>query len=258
MSYVDAFRSISCTDAFTRRTIKTAVKYLHDAQRPEGGWFGFMGHLLHVRNTIRSGESGVGRRDIRNERAACVRHVISCSASSARTEGGAKASRFVVYFGVRMNLLSNVYFKACADVAWVEHKETQVVMTSWATMALMYAQYPEPEPIERAMKMVMSRQQPVRVHTILSQGLRFIFAFFLSLPPGWLMEAGGDRGYVQPDVRHRISELQVLLYNMDAGEGAQIPGELTDVETEWHRCEWAHEWGCKTLSVGDIGLVAGA
>ena len=28
---------------FTRRTIKAAVKYLHDAQRPEGGWFGSWG-----------------------------------------------------------------------------------------------------------------------------------------------------------------------------------------------------------------------
>lgn len=28
-------------------------------------------------------------------------------------------------------------------------------------MALMYAEYPEPEPIERAVKLVMSRQLPV-------------------------------------------------------------------------------------------------
>ena len=44
---------------------------------------------------------------------------------------------------------------------WVDHENTQVVMTSWAAMALMYAEYPEPEPIERAVRMVMSRQLPV-------------------------------------------------------------------------------------------------
>ena len=45
---------------------------------------------------------------------------------------------------------------------WVEHEKTQVVATSWAAMALMYGQYPHPEPIEQAVKMVMGRQLPVR------------------------------------------------------------------------------------------------
>lgn len=45
---------------------------------------------------------------------------------------------------------------------WVEHEQTQVVQTCWAAMALMYARYPHPEPIERAVQLVMSRQRPVR------------------------------------------------------------------------------------------------
>lgn len=32
-------------------------------------------------------------------------------------------------------------------------------------MALMYAKYPHPEPIERAVKLVMSRQRPVSIFT---------------------------------------------------------------------------------------------
>ena len=52
--------------------------------------------------------------------------------------------------------------QACAREEWVDHPEkTQVVMTSWAAMALMYAEYPEPGPIERAVGLVMSRQLPV-------------------------------------------------------------------------------------------------
>ena len=46
-------------------------------------------------------------------------------------------------------------------MVWVEHEQTQVVQTCWAAMALMYAKYPHPEPIERAVKLVMSRQRPV-------------------------------------------------------------------------------------------------
>ena len=52
--------------------------------------------------------------------------------------------------------------QSCEVLHWVEHEQTQVVQTCWATMALMYAQYPDPEPIERAVKLVMSRQLPVR------------------------------------------------------------------------------------------------
>jgi len=36
------------------------------------------------------------------------------------------------------------------------------VQTAWAVMGLMYAKYPHPEPIERAVRLVMSRQLPVR------------------------------------------------------------------------------------------------
>jgi squalene cyclase len=45
---------------------------------------------------------------------------------------------------------------------WVEHENTQVVQTAWATMALMYAGYPKRRPIEKGVKLVMSRQLPVR------------------------------------------------------------------------------------------------
>ena len=49
---------------------------------------------------------------------------------------------------------------------WVEKEEAQVVQTAWAVMGLMYAKYPRPEPIERAVKLVMSRQLPVRFTTL--------------------------------------------------------------------------------------------
>jgi len=45
---------------------------------------------------------------------------------------------------------------------WVDHAESQVVQTSWAALALMSARYPDPEPIEEAVKFVMSKQASVR------------------------------------------------------------------------------------------------
>jgi len=51
-------------------------------------------------------------------------------------------------------------WESCATMEWVEKEEAQVVQTAWAVMGLMYAKYPHPEPIERAVKLVMSRQLP--------------------------------------------------------------------------------------------------
>jgi len=52
--------------------------------------------------------------------------------------------------------------QTCEACVWIEHEDTQVVQTSWAAMALMYAKYPYTEPIEKAVALVMSRQLPVR------------------------------------------------------------------------------------------------
>lgn len=50
----------------------------------------------------------------------------------------------------------------------MEHENTQVVQTCWAAMALMYAEYPEAGPIEKAVHLVMARQLPVsRFPTVL-------------------------------------------------------------------------------------------
>jgi lanosterol synthase len=57
---------------------------------------------------------------------------------------------------------SSICGQTCEACVWVEHDNTQVVQTSWAAMALMYAKYPHTEPIKKAVALVMSRQLPVR------------------------------------------------------------------------------------------------
>lgn len=82
---------------------------------------------------------------------------------------------------------------------WVDHKDTQVVGTCWAAMALMYAKYPDPAPIANAVRLVMSRQLPVRVIS------RFGAArCLLTVVAGWLVAARGDRGRVQQELRDLV------------------------------------------------------
>jgi len=89
--------------------------------------------------------------------------VNSCSNTNGKTAVGARAGRYV-YFSSHLacNTLLIFRFQSCANLEWVEKEEAQVVQTAWAVMGLMYAKYPHPEPIERAVKLVMSRQLPVR------------------------------------------------------------------------------------------------
>ena len=70
---------------------------------------------------------------------------------------------------------------------WVEHPvQTQVVQTAWATMALMYAEYPHRGPIERAVKLVMGRQLPVCVFSIETE------LIIEAKATGWFMGTRGN------------------------------------------------------------------
>ena len=77
---------------------------------------------------------------------------------------------------------------------WVEHENTQVVQTSWAVMGLVFAKYPYPEPIERGVQLVMSRQRPVRslplFCSVFLTKYDFLFFFFFLVQDGsWAQEA---------------------------------------------------------------------
>lgn len=146
-----------------RRTIRNAIRYLHNAQRPEGGWFGCWGICFtYATQFALESLSLVGETYSTSE---SVRRACAFLISKQREDGGWGESYkvynfFQAYFPVNSNE-EFVIGQACEQGVWVDHEQTQVVNTSWATMALIYAQYPKREPIERAVKMVMSRQLPV-------------------------------------------------------------------------------------------------
>jgi len=42
---------------------------------------------------------------------------------------------------------------------YAQHEQSQVVMTAWAILALIYAKYPNTKVIQRACQLIMSRQK---------------------------------------------------------------------------------------------------
>ncbi|KAF9073529.1 terpenoid cyclases/protein prenyltransferase alpha-alpha toroid [Rhodocollybia butyracea] len=123
------------------KTIRRAIDYLHKAQKPEGGWVGSWG-ICFTYATMFATESlslvGENFSNSTYSKRACEFLI-----RKQREDGGWGES-----------------YKSCEQGAWVEHKDSQVVQTCWAAMALMYAGYPHREPLEKAVKLVMGRQLP--------------------------------------------------------------------------------------------------
>nr|ALM02366.1 lanosterol synthase [Wolfiporia cocos]ALM02367.1 lanosterol synthase [Wolfiporia cocos]AVK93175.1 lanosterol synthase [Wolfiporia cocos] len=122
-----------------QHVIDRAVDFLHKSQSPEGGWVGSWGICFTYAAQFAC------------ESLALVGETYSTS-TYAR-----KACEFLLKHQ-RADGGWGESYKTCETSIWVEHENTQVVQTCWATMALIYAQYPKPEPIERAVRLVMSRQ----------------------------------------------------------------------------------------------------
>ncbi|KAJ3855089.1 terpenoid cyclases/protein prenyltransferase alpha-alpha toroid [Lentinula lateritia] len=122
-------------------TIRRAIDYLHKAQKPEGGWVGSWG-ICFTYATMFATESlalvGENYGNSPYSKRACEFLI-----SKQRSDGGWGES-----------------YKSCEQAAWIEHKDSQVVQSCWAAMALMYAGYPYAEPLEKAVKLVMDRQLP--------------------------------------------------------------------------------------------------
>ncbi|KAF7309636.1 Terpene cyclase/mutase family member [Mycena indigotica] len=129
------------TSPYNRRTIRNAIKYLHGCQQPEGGWVGSWGICFTY----------------------AMQFALESLALVGETYGTSEASRRACDFLIRKQREDGGWgesYKSCEISQWVEHENTQVVQTCWAAMALMYAKYPYPQPLERAVALVMARQLP--------------------------------------------------------------------------------------------------
>ncbi|KAF9008258.1 terpene synthase [Cyathus striatus] len=123
------------------RCLQCAVVYLHASQLPSGGWAASWGICLTYGTffALRA-LSRLANENYSNSE--CVKKACHFLLSHQRDDGGWGESRK----GVK----SNTYIQA---------ENATMAQTAWATMALIYAKYPDKNPIERAVKKVMKEQQ---------------------------------------------------------------------------------------------------
>ena len=122
------------------KTISRAVSWILKDQRKDGSWYGSWAICFTYAGMFAlESLASVGRNYSNDDRVA-----LACKFFLNRqmTDGGWGES-----------------YKSCADGVYTPHEKSQVVQTCWVIIALLEAQYPEREPIEKAVRLVMSRQQ---------------------------------------------------------------------------------------------------
>ena len=141
---VTALRLFSKHDSYYRtadisKALDGALQYIRKAQREDGSWYGSWGICFTYAGMFAlESLASVGENHANSTR---VKKACDFFLSKQRDDGGWGES-----------------YKSCETGVYTQ-RESQIVMTSWAIIALLVAQYPDKLPIERAVKLIMKRQQ---------------------------------------------------------------------------------------------------
>ncbi|WOO77353.1 Lanosterol synthase [Vanrija pseudolonga] len=121
--------------------IDRAIEWIHSVQRPDGSWYGSWG-ICFTYATMFALESLAiaGETCANSER---VRRACDFLLSKQKSDGGWGET-----------------YLSCAEGVYSQHETSQVVMTSWAILALIYGQSPDKDAIKRGCELIMSRQLP--------------------------------------------------------------------------------------------------
>ena len=121
--------------------ISRAVSWIRSNQRADGSWYGSWGicftyaGMFALESLASQGETYAN-----SER---VRRACQFFLDRQDTDGGWGES-----------------YKSCETATWCKHPDgSQVVQTAWVIIALLEAGFPHQEPIERAVRLLMERQQ---------------------------------------------------------------------------------------------------
>ena len=135
------------------KALDGALKYIRKAQRPDGSWYGSWGICFTYAGMFAlESLASVGENNSNSPRVAkACEYLIS----KQRDDGGWGES-----------------YKSCETGIYVQ-RESQIVMTSWAIIGLMVAEYPDRAPIERAVRLIIGRQQ--RNGEWLQEGIEGVF-----------------------------------------------------------------------------------
>lgn len=122
------------------RAIERGVEKIFKAQRPDGSWEGFWG--VNFTYAIMYVFEGLLSAGVPKDHPA-IRRACGWLLSKQKPDGG-----------------WGEHYSSCMTRQYVEHEQSQVIMTSWALMALLAAEDPSWEAIERGARLLSSRQLP--------------------------------------------------------------------------------------------------
>ncbi|KAJ7747290.1 terpene synthase [Mycena metata] len=143
------------------RTVARAIKYLHGQQRADGSWYGTWGICFTYATMFALESLGLAGETYVNSKR--VKRACEFLLSKQMSDGGWGES-----------------WKSCELETYVQHEESQVVQTSWAAMALMYARYPDTTPIKRAATLVQAVEGIFnKTCTIVYPNFKLIFTIWM-------------------------------------------------------------------------------
>ncbi len=119
----------------------SAVQWIRTNQRADGSWYGSWGICFTYAGMFALESLGTQRETWENSER--VRRACGFFLGKQRGDGGWGES-----------------YRSCETGVWTEHPGgSQVVNTAWVIIALLEAQYPHREPMERAVRLLIERQQ---------------------------------------------------------------------------------------------------
>lgn len=116
-----------------------ALEYIRKAQRLDGSWYGSWGICFTYAGMFAlESLASVGETYVNSSR---MRKACDFFRGKQMEDGGWGES-----------------YRACETGVYTHHAKSQIVQTCWALLAMMEAEYPHKEPLEKAVKLVMARQ----------------------------------------------------------------------------------------------------
>lgn len=120
--------------------IDRALIYIRKAQRADGSWYGAWGICFTYAGMF------------------ALESLALVGETCETSERCRRACKFFIDHQQPDGGWGETY-KSCETGVWSQHENTQVVQTAWVVIALLYAEYPDVEPIKKAIKLLMERQQ---------------------------------------------------------------------------------------------------
>lgn len=118
-----------------------ALNYIRRAQRPDGSWYGAWGICFTYAGWF------------------ALESLAHAGENYENSERVRRACHFFLKHQMEDGGWGETY-KSCETGEWCQHPQSQVVQTAWVVIALLEAEYPDLEPIKKALRLIIRRQQP--------------------------------------------------------------------------------------------------